>query len=167
MMRRPYATDWCKIRHQFVICFSLWIDLEPGTDGWHRFDETWTCTDQKDWLGRRCAGEVWKSLLDVSQEVKIVFSGKRLHHPIVFGMISSNKLDAKVRLVAIFCKSKCQAHQIERHFERYEFTPEKSLPSFACLVMALTMLTHTTVCFARTIEEQGRVLWHKPGFQLT
>ncbi|CAL1155828.1 unnamed protein product [Cladocopium goreaui] len=24
----------------------------PGTDGWHRFDETWTCTDQKDWLGR-------------------------------------------------------------------------------------------------------------------
>lgn len=24
----------------------------PGTEGWHRFDETWTCTDQKDWFGR-------------------------------------------------------------------------------------------------------------------
>ncbi|CAJ1405512.1 unnamed protein product [Effrenium voratum] len=24
----------------------------PGKDGWYQFDETWTCVDQKDWLGR-------------------------------------------------------------------------------------------------------------------
>ena len=49
-----------------LVVVPPWI--EPGTDGWHRFDETWTCTDQKDWLGRRCL-EVdgqWKYMVDIN-----------------------------------------------------------------------------------------------------
>ena len=67
IQRRSLATDQSGLfrsedRKAHVGCLALGARLDhrastrkqnvAGADGWHQFDETWTCTDQKDWLGR-------------------------------------------------------------------------------------------------------------------